>query len=159
MTGSVGFDGSSDVTLTATLNHATETAVGGTWVATQQETNLGAGDAAYVTPKKLRWGFMLSLAANGYVVFPTWMGGLIIQWARGVHTNVGDSVHTIALPLAFPSANLFSIVGTLAVSSTASDFWFQTISSNKESVVVVAQWSGTGSASAGGYPQLLTIGY
>ncbi|WP_106802911.1 phage tail protein [Pseudomonas sp. S5D5] len=159
LTGNVGFDGSADVTLTATLNQATEAVVGGAKVATQQLTNVGADDTVYVTPKKLRWGFLLSLTANGYVVFPTWLGGLIIQWARGVHTNVGDSTQTIALPLAFPSTNLFSLSGTIAVSNVTSDMWFQTMTASKESVVVVAQWSGTGSVSAGAYPQVLAIGY
>ena len=157
--GNVTLDGSGDVTITTSGSQATEAFVGSSKIASQVMTNTGVDDLSFITPKKLRWGFLLSLTANGYVVFPTWLGGLVIQWARGVHTNVGDSVHTIALPLAFPSANLFSIVGTLAVSTTASDFWFQTISSTKESVVVVAQWSGTGSSSAGGYPQLLSIGY
>lgn len=49
--------------------------------------------------KKLRAGFAVSLAANGYIAFPTWMGGLITQWGSGTPNASGDA--TITFPMAF----------------------------------------------------------
>ncbi|WP_425272605.1 gp53-like domain-containing protein [Pseudomonas sichuanensis] len=55
----------------------------------------------------MRWGFAVSLAANGYIIFPTWMGGLIVQWATTSHT--GENI-ALSLPVAFPSACVFACV-------------------------------------------------
>ncbi len=80
---------------------ATETVLGVAKVATQAQTNAGTDDATIVTPKKLRWGFLISLTSNGYIVFPTWMSGLIIQW--GIATSGASGVVTTAYPMAFPN--------------------------------------------------------
>lgn len=102
-TGAADFDGSADVTLTVATTQATEGVAGGARVATQVQTNEGVDDAAYITAKKLRWGFAVSLTPNGYIAFPSWLSGLIIQWgftpAVAIDTNVPTS-----FPLAFPTA-------------------------------------------------------
>ncbi|ATR85172.1 hypothetical protein CS390_22950 [Pseudomonas sp. HLS-6] len=107
MTGYVDFDGSTDVTLNAAATQATETIAGGAKVASQSQTNTGADDATYVTPKKLRWGVSFSLEPNGYIAFPSWMGGWIVQWGRA--GNQASGPITVAFPIAFPSLKLFEL--------------------------------------------------
>ncbi|OIN54276.1 phage tail protein [Pseudomonas costantinii] len=98
VTGSVGFDGGNDVTLVLTASQASEGVVGAAKVATQVQTNAGVDDTSYVTPKKLRWGFAILLATNGYIVFPTWLGGLILQWG-----SASPGPTTLSFPIAFPT--------------------------------------------------------
>jgi len=81
---------------------ATETVAGVARTASQAQTNSGLDDATIVTPKTLRFGFSASLSSNGYVVFPSWLGGLIIQWIGS--TTLADQGGYSSYPLAFPAA-------------------------------------------------------
>lgn len=90
------------------LVQATEATPGIASVATQALTNAGVDDSASVTPKKLRFGFQFLAAANGYLVFPTWMGGFIIQWGTATIPNSTTSVN---YPMTYPTAQL-ATVGT-----------------------------------------------
>ncbi|VVN30577.1 hypothetical protein PS683_04857 [Pseudomonas fluorescens] len=108
VTGSAEFDGGSDIILNAAAAQATETVTGGAKVATQPQTDVGVDDTAYITPKKLRWGLLISLASNGYVIFPTWLGGLILQW--GVEFQPANG-QVITYPMAFRTKVLQLIVG------------------------------------------------
>ncbi|TVT82385.1 phage tail protein [Pseudomonas sp. H3(2019)] len=89
---------------------ATETNQGTAKVATQTQVNEGTDDATIVTPKKLRRGFAINLATNGYVALPTWLGGLIIQWGNvnGVTYNTANGFlqTPVTWPIAFPTAVL-----------------------------------------------------
>lgn len=89
-------------TLWGWLKQAGESVLGMLKVATQAQTNAGAADDVAVTPKKLRAGFAASFATAGYLAFPTWMGGLIIQW--GSIYVPANSTATGSLPIAFPTA-------------------------------------------------------
>ncbi len=96
--------------ITAKVIQATENIVGIARIASQVLVNLGEDDASIVTPKKLRFGLSYLLGVNGYYVFPTWMGGLIIQW--GLASSVGQAstgagpYRDVTLPIAFPIACL-----------------------------------------------------
>ncbi len=85
---------------------ATEAVAGVAKVATQALTNAGLDDAAIVTPKKLRWGFTISLAANGYICLPSWLGGVTLQWGRvtAPPSNANATSAAIAFPMAFPGS-------------------------------------------------------
>jgi hypothetical protein len=48
-------------------------------------------------------GFASSLALPGYIKFPTWLGGLVLQWAQGSPT--GTTVN-VAFPTSFPTGCL-----------------------------------------------------
>ncbi|MBX8532735.1 tail fiber protein [Pseudomonas cichorii] len=80
-------------------------------IATQAEVNAGVDDATVVTPKKLRFGFAMSFTpASGYVLFPTWLGGLLIQYGRA--TLAPDTFSTLTWPLAWPDA-CYGIAGAV----------------------------------------------
>ncbi|WP_322009219.1 gp53-like domain-containing protein [Paraburkholderia sp. J12] len=81
---------------------AAETVQGTAKVATQAIANAGTDDTTIVTPKKLRAGFSISLGQAGYIAFPTWMGGLIIQWGVSPASSATATV-VATYPVAFPN--------------------------------------------------------
>lgn len=93
--------------LAALATQATEIKLGTAKIATQALTDAGTDDATIVTPKKLRWGFQIQKASNGYIVFPTWLGGLIIQWGT-VNGTTGDLA--APYPIQFPNGVLQAVV-------------------------------------------------
>jgi microcystin-dependent protein len=86
---------------------ATEANQGTAKIATQGQMLAGADDSLIVTPKKLRWGFIISLATNGYIVFPSWLGGLVVQW--GTSGAFSSTPLAVGFPMAFPNA-AYSVV-------------------------------------------------
>ncbi|MDE1141133.1 MAG: hypothetical protein PW999_15990 [Paraburkholderia tropica] len=87
---------------------AAETNAGTAKVATLAQTTAGTDDATIVTPKKLRAGFSTSLGLNGYIAFPTWLGGLIFQWGTATAPSAGYV--DITYPVAFPTKWLTGLV-------------------------------------------------
>ncbi|MDR6956599.1 phage-related tail fiber protein [Pseudomonas brassicacearum] len=108
--------GNIDIAALAALStQATEIKLGTAKIATQAQTNAGTDDATIVTPKKLRLGFSISLGMSGSVVFPTWLGGIIIQWLTigttgQVSQGFAESIAS-SWPLAFPNSCWFALAG------------------------------------------------
>lgn len=106
---------------------ATETVQGTAKAATQTQANAGTDDATFITPKKLRAGFAASFTNNGYIAFPTWLGGLIIQWGLSESVPAGTVVGT-TFPLAFPTGVLAMVTtytnsGAIATSGVPSNLY------------------------------------
>jgi hypothetical protein len=91
-------------------------------VATQAQTNAGTDDTTIVTPKKLRAGFSISLGVNGYIAFPSWLGGLIFQWVAATISATAntDMGITAPWPVAFPNAlfRSFATVGSVSLNGS-----------------------------------------
>lgn len=129
----------------------TETLGGAPKVATQTLVNAGADDTTFVTPKKLRWGFSASLTTNGYIVLPSWLGGLIIQW--GLVAGSASADVTVTLPIAYPNACMSIITTTTSIGSgntsnvntaTLSNFKLATWSANATRVAANSYWQSIG---------------
>ena len=118
--------GSIDIApLTVLAQQASETNQGTAKVATQTQTLEGTDDFTIVTPKKLRRGFAISLAVNGYIALPSWLGGLIIQWGQvkgATYSSVGNFLATpVTWPIAFPNGVLATTTG-IATGITGNTF-------------------------------------
>ncbi|KPA88069.1 phage-related tail fiber protein [Pseudomonas asplenii] len=96
--------------LVALSAQATEAIQGTLKIASDDQVVEGSDNKTAVSPRKLRLGFNVSWGANGFLVCPTWLGGLTFQWgviaeaARFSEFDYG----TVALPIAFPRAPLFA---------------------------------------------------
>lgn len=85
--------------LAALAGQATEANLGTAKIATQVQVDAGVADDVIVTPKKMRWGFAASFGANGYVLFPSWLGSFLLQWVS-VSTSASATT-AFTWPLAF----------------------------------------------------------
>ena len=104
---------------------ATETVAGIAEICTDAELLAGASDTVVATPLKLRLGFAVSIGTRGYVAFPTWLGGVVIQW--GKETTVSSST-VINFPLA-TMANCYSVVATADQAAAGVDVEYVGVSS------------------------------
>ncbi|MDO9346138.1 MAG: phage tail protein [Pseudomonas sp.] len=91
------------INVSVLASRATEVNQGTARTASQPQTDAGVDDTAIVTPKKMRFGFAMSFtAASGYILFPTWLGGLLLQYGRA--SLAADQFTTLTWPLAWPDA-------------------------------------------------------
>lgn len=121
----IEYDGVDFVLLTPLPNgvKASELRQGAAKVATQGQADAGTDDATIITPKKMRWGFYILKAANGGIVFPTWLGGWVVQWGQASFLNVAanGAKTVVTLPFEFPNEPLR--VWASAVQDTTYSGW------------------------------------
>lgn len=100
--------------LAALIVQATEILSGIAKIATQSQVDQGVDDATIVTPRKLRLGFQILKAANGYIIFPSFLGGLIVQWGRT--TVSASTTATFNLPIPFPNSFHMAVCQSMTLS-------------------------------------------
>ncbi|WP_157955091.1 hypothetical protein [Pseudomonas sp. S5D5] len=81
--------------LAAVLVSATTSVAGLAKIATQALVNAGSDAVTFVTPATLRFGVSYSLTLQGYLILPSWLAGVTVQWG-----SVG-SAGTVNFPTAF----------------------------------------------------------
>jgi len=96
--------------------------------ATQSEVDAGKLDTVAVSPKTMRWGFDASFQKNGYVVFPSWLGGLIIQWINGEIPEGTDKI-AISLPIAFTEKHYSDSLLTSSIKGVVVNYYNKSLSS------------------------------
>ncbi|NNA66219.1 hypothetical protein HBO22_06425 [Pseudomonas gessardii] len=83
-------------------------------VATQPEVDAGVLDNVSVTPKTLRWKFLIIRGATGCIVFPSWLGGWMAQWSTVyIQSAENNTKYQALLPFAFPNA-IHGLIGCTA---------------------------------------------
>ncbi|MGE8435125.1 MAG: phage tail protein [Pseudomonas palmensis] len=103
-------------------------------VATKEQVDTGLADDVLVTPKKLRWGLTASFTTNGYLVFPSWLGGFTVQWGA-LSGNAG--VRDLNFPLEFPSSVLQLMLTGQASQATVGEYNDQWVNSLSKSGAVI----------------------
>lgn len=96
--------------IAAKVLQATESIPGIARLASQLAVNTGSDDNTTVSPKKLCWGFRILMGRTGYIVFPSWLNGWIVQWNAGI-TLTGSVINTTYFPIPFPNDVGAVIVG------------------------------------------------
>ncbi|SFY11977.1 Phage tail-collar fibre protein [Pseudomonas sp. NFACC36] len=97
-------------------------------LATQSEVDAGQLDTVAVSPKTMRWGFAAAFHQNGYIIFPSWLGGLIIQWTQ-IMIPEGAGEVLINLPIAFPNTYFGCSISTSSAKMVAMNRYNHSLSS------------------------------
>ncbi|WGO91838.1 phage tail protein [Pseudomonas viciae] len=97
-------------------------------LATQSEVDAGELDTVAVSPKTMRWGFAAAFHQNGYIIFPSWLGGLIIQWTQNMIPEGAGEV-LINLPIAFPNTYFGCSISTSSAKMVAVNRYNHSLSS------------------------------
>lgn len=88
------------------VSDASETVSGIAEIATNAETSTGTDDTKIITPLKLKNGFAISLTPNGYIKFPSWLGGFVIQWGTSSTPVAANSGVDVTFAMVFPTSVL-----------------------------------------------------
>uniref|UniRef100_UPI0035E3D9DA gp53-like domain-containing protein n=1 Tax=Pseudomonas veronii TaxID=76761 RepID=UPI0035E3D9DA len=125
------------------LGQATESTQGAVAIATQAVTNAGTDDAGAITAKKLKFGFASLISANGYLKFPDWLGGFIIQWGNA---SIGDdTIVDVTLPISFPNS-FFAAIATAQINVAVTGANTLSATAYKKSLSVVSIGMNQGTA-------------
>lgn len=128
--------------LAKVLVQATESVAGVAKAASQTFVDQGVDDETFVTPKKLRAGFRVLLAVNGYIYFPSWMGGLVWQWGNRTFAS-GASV-PFATPFPVECFIAWALPNSIVGGNPSS------VAANVQSLTptsMILSWTATGSYS------------
>lgn len=90
------------------VKQATNSIAGVLRTATQAEVDAGTNGDIAVTPSALRWKFAVNMGRIGYIVFPSYLGGLILQWQTTPVNGAVDQL--VSFPLPFPRSALMVFV-------------------------------------------------
>lgn len=96
---------------------------------------------------------VLLKSGNGYIVFPTWLGGLIFQWGSNTFTSAPFTINAVTLPIVFPNALLANIAGGQANGDNGQS----TTGSTNISSSQIGIWSASSSGSVSA--RWIAIGY
>ncbi|MDD1016824.1 gp53-like domain-containing protein [Pseudomonas rubra] len=59
-----------------------------------------------LSPAVVKYGFAMLNARNGYIAFPSWLGGFIIQWGSA---TIPATTTDVAYPLTYPNAEFVTL--------------------------------------------------
>lgn len=131
---------------------ASYTAAGIAAFASATELAAGTSETKMLNPAVARYGFSILKAQNGYVVFPGWLGGFIIQWGTA---TIAGALTNIPYPLSYPSTAIVTL-GTAQNVSGGLDGVELSLNTNTyfSAVVVSANTSATQSPGTFGWISL-----
>ena len=70
--------------------------------ATSGEVITGEAEAKSVSPATIRFGFQVLKSTTGYIKFPDWLGGLIVQWTKTPVLGISVPYNWV-YPIQFPN--------------------------------------------------------
>lgn len=76
--------------------------------ATDTEAIVATNDTKFITPKKLKLGFSLSLNINGWLDLPSWLGGAQFRWGRFYSDKNSSTTVLFAKPFSSACLNLIT---------------------------------------------------
>lgn len=101
-------------------------------------------------------GFAYSLTGNGYIKFPSWLAGLIIQWGSVVSSGTAAGNATATFPIAFPTAVL-KVIASVVGDGSVGNYTLQTNGGTLSQVPMTTFVSTTRTAGVGAL--YIAIGY
>jgi hypothetical protein len=139
---------------------ATDTAAGIVEICTDAELLAGASNVVVATPLKLRLGFAANFAPNGYISFPTWLGGLILQWGAGSTDPADNTEPTQGISFSPHFTTVYQVYVSTSVASANDDcdMWYQTYNISTTGFNLKRQVSAAAANSVVTQPRWFAIG-
>lgn len=87
-------------------------------------------------------GFAFNPASTGYIKFPSWLGGWVVQWGITLSSSGGDV--SVAYPISFPTGPLAAV----AMVPSSAVGWIATLNTLGLSNMALGVYSGAGARQA-----------